>query len=465
MPNARLNWLNFFAADVGDGIGPFVATFLITTSQWNESSIGAFLLTLNLATVIAQTPVGWLIDQTRFKRFLASGAAFAIALCVLVPAFASQKVPTLVSAAVLGVAAAILPPAISAMTLGIVGPKRLTQQTGSNQAFNHAGNLFAAIAIGLVAYFLVPWGFAPIVAVLASVAGLVVLTIPEQSIDHDVARGGLCNPNSSNSTRSSWATILSTRPLLIFMFCVGLFHLSNAAMLPLAGQKLAIGDADANGEQSAVEEATIIGQADREGNSERPKASAVGQRGQTSSRKQLATLYLSLCVVVAQIVMIGVSILIGRRADRWGRKRFLLIGFASLPIRGFLFSQVTSPFWVIAGQILDGIGAGVYGVMAILVVADLTRGTGVFNFAAGMVITVQGLGASIGSWLGEWWAGAYGYSSSYTMLTTLGIVALLTLAILMPETNPSRTPTEGSDPDLKTSGPSPPSADSAQETP
>lgn len=65
--NSRLNWLNFFAADVGDGIGPFVATYLISTSHWTESSIGVFLLTLNLATVIAQTPVGWLIDRTRYK--------------------------------------------------------------------------------------------------------------------------------------------------------------------------------------------------------------------------------------------------------------------------------------------------------------------------------------------------------------------------------------------------------------
>ncbi|WP_339733518.1 hypothetical protein [uncultured Gimesia sp.] len=39
-----MNWLNFFAADVGDGVGPFIATFLIGTAHWNEASIGVFLL-------------------------------------------------------------------------------------------------------------------------------------------------------------------------------------------------------------------------------------------------------------------------------------------------------------------------------------------------------------------------------------------------------------------------------------
>lgn len=390
----RLNWLNFFAADVSDGVGPFMATYLITTPDWNEASIGVFLLALNLSTVIAQSPAGWLIDRTRYKRYLIALAAIIIAVCVLAPPFAPEEPTVLLSAAFLGLAAAFIPPAISAITLGIVKPAGLTRQMGSNQAYNHAGNLFAAVSIGVVGSYVVPWAVSPIVAILATCAAIVVLRIPEKSIDHNVARGGFTADSEASGTESKggWAAVFTNSRLLIFMVCVGLFHLSNAAMLPLAGQKLAL------------------------------------------HHKELATFYLSICVIVAQLVMIGVAVLIGLRSDKWGRKPFLLIGFAALPLRGLLFSQATSPLLIISGQILDGIGAGVYGVIVVLVVADLTRGAGVFNFASGVVVTVQGLGASFGSWLGEWCAGTYGYNVSYALLTGIGVLALTILAAFMPET-------------------------------
>lgn len=397
--NPRLNWLNFAAADVSDGVGPFLATYLIGTSHWTESSIGAFLLTLNLATVIAQTPAGWLIDRTRYKRYMTAIAALTIAICITVPAFAPAKGPVLMSAGLLGLAAAIIPPAISAITLGIVGQQGLARQTGSNQAFNHAGNLLAAVAIGVVGSYVVPWGVSPIVAILATTAAVIVLLIPEESIDHSVARGGTESQgdfHESASVKDGIQAIIGNRPLLIFMLCVGLFHLSNAAMLPLAGQELAL------------------------------------------RHKELATLYMSICVIIAQVVMIGVAVVVGWRADTWGRKSFLLLGFSALPLRGLLYSQTTNPYLVMSGQLLDGIGAGIYGVIVFLVVADLTRGTGVFNFATGVVITIQGLGASFGSYLGEWWAEAYGYGSSFSLLTTLGVVALAILAIFMPETHPDK---------------------------
>ncbi|MFK7777065.1 MAG: MFS transporter [Gimesia sp.] len=395
----RLNWLNFFAADVGDGVGPFLATFLISTAHWNEMSIGVFLLVLNFSTVIAQAPAGWLIDHTRYKRYLVAIAAVTVALCVMVPAFAPQMAPVLISASLLGFAAAFIPPAISAITLGIVGPEGLTKQTGSNQAFNHAGNVLSAVLIGVAGSYVISWGVSPIVAVLACSAAVMVLLIPEKSIDHVVARGGMSKIKPEIQTdgeEHTWRSVFSNRPLLIFMACIGMFHLANASMLPMAGQKLAL------------------------------------------SHKELSTLYLSICVIIAQFVMIGVSILIGLRSDSWGRKRFLLVGFAVLPLRGLLFAEATNPMVIMSGQILDGIGAGIYGVIVILVVADLTRGTGVFNFAMGVVVTVQGLGASFGSFLGEWWAGVYGYTSSYMMLTALGVIALLLLAIFMPETHPDK---------------------------
>ncbi|MEM9731019.1 MAG: MFS transporter [Myxococcota bacterium] len=390
-----MNWLNFFAADASDGIGPFLATYLISTSHWDESSVGVVLLTLNLATVIAQTPAGFAIDRTRHKRVLIATACTVIAGCVLVPAVAPERAPVLISCALIGVAAAIVPPAISAVTLGIVGPDGFTRQTGSNQAFNHAGNFFAATAIGVTAYLVIDWALFPVVAALAACAALTVLRIPERTIRHDVARGGFSEgggdadgPTAAEGLRR----IASNRPLMIFMVSVALFHLANAPMLPLAGQNIA------------------------------------------KNHQELATVYMSVCVIVAQIVMIGVAALIGARSERWGRKPFLLLGFGVLPLRGLWFSQVENPYLVILGQVLDGVGAGVYGVIVFLVVADLTRGSGIYNFATSVVITLQGLGASLGSWVGEVWAGSLGYSMAFALLTGLAVVALTIIAVFMPET-------------------------------
>jgi hypothetical protein len=44
------------------------------------------------------------------------------------------------------------------------------------------------------------------------------------------------------------------------------------------------------------------------------------------------------CVVVAQIVSVPTALLVGLRADSWGRKPLLLAAFAALPLRGILYS-------------------------------------------------------------------------------------------------------------------------------
>jgi MFS family permease len=151
-------------------------------------------------------------------------------------------------------------------------------------------------------------------------------------------------------------------------------------------------------------------------------------------QKEFATLFLAGCVIVAQLVMIVVAALVGLRADRWGRKLFLLAGFGVLPIRGLLFAVAQDPELVLAIQILDGVGAGIYSVILFLVVADVTRGTGTFNLAQGVVITVQGLGAAFGSLLGEDLAGAFGYTLAFSVASGIGLAAFLMVLLVMPET-------------------------------
>ena len=108
-----------------------------------------------------------------------------------------------------------------------------------------------------------------------------------------------------------------------------------------------------------------------------------------------ATLLIAACIVVPQLLVAALSPWIGRRAQIWGRRPLLLIGFAALPIRGILFASVTNPELLVVVQLLDGITAAVLSVMVPLVVADLTRGTGHFNLGQGIVGTFVGIGASL----------------------------------------------------------------------
>src|SRR6202043_4194555 len=91
---------------------------------------------------------------------------------------------------------------------------------------------------------------------------------------------------------------------------------------------------------------------------------------------------------------------VGTRAQIWGRRPLLLIGFAALPLRGILFASVTNPSLLLAVQLLDGVTAAVFAVMVPLVVADLTRGTGRFNLGQGILGTATGIGASLSATLG-----------------------------------------------------------------
>jgi predicted MFS family arabinose efflux permease len=70
---------------------------------------------------------------------------------------------------------------------------------------------------------------------------------------------------------------------------------------------------------------------------------------------------------------------VGRKAGWWGRKPLLLLAFGVLPIRGILYTLTVNCDALIAIQILDGVGAGISGVVSVLVIADLTKGSGSFN--------------------------------------------------------------------------------------
>jgi MFS family permease len=85
---ASLDGVNFFLADVRDGLGPYLAIYLLTVQKWDAANIGVVMSISGLAGLVAQTPAGALIDATHRKRGLIIGAALLVTLgSLLLPLF------------------------------------------------------------------------------------------------------------------------------------------------------------------------------------------------------------------------------------------------------------------------------------------------------------------------------------------------------------------------------------------
>lgn len=394
-----LDALNFFLADVRDGLGPYLAIYLLTEQHWNEASIGIVMSIAAVAGILAQTPAGALIDETRAKRGLMIASAIVVTLCCIALPFVSNFTLVAATQALAAVAGSIFAPAIAAVTLGIVGPKAFAARIGRNEAFNHAGNATAAVLAGVTAYFfgsvVVFW----LLAAMAIASIFATLSIPADAIDHQVARGlddaeHAKGPNA-HDTPSGFQVLLTCKPLLVFAVATVLFHFSNAAMLPLVGQKLALVNRD------------------------------------------LGTTLMSVCIVAAQLVMVPVAIATGKYADVWGRKPLFAIALGVLALRGALYPFSDNAYWLVGVQLLDGVGAGIFGALFPLVVADLTRGTGHFNISQGAIATAAGLGAALSTAVAGLIIVAAGYSSAFFFLAATAGVGLAMFLALMPETGPS----------------------------
>jgi MFS family permease len=393
-----LDALNFFLADVRDGLGPYLAIYLLTEQHWDQASIGVVMSIAAVAGILAQTPAGALIDKSTAKRGLMIAAAIAVTLASLALPLVRSFELVAATQALAAVAGAIFPPAIAAVTLGIVGPRAFARRIGRNEAFNHAGNAVAATLAGGFAYFFGPSVVFWLLAAMAAASIAATLSIPANAIDDHVARGLADGDDGSGDRSSGFQVLLTCKPLLVFAGATVLFHFSNAAMLPLVGQKLAL------------------------------------------VNKELGTTLMSVCIVAAQLVMVPVAMLVGRNADAWGRKPIFAVALAVLALRGALYPLSDNPYWLVGVQLLDGVGAGIFGALFPLVVADLTRGTGHFNVSQGAIATAAGLGGALSTAAAGLIVVAAGYSAAFLALAGVAGLGLVLFVTMMPETGPTAPP-------------------------
>ncbi|WQG99334.1 MFS transporter [Rhodopseudomonas palustris] len=405
-----LDALNFFLADVRDGLGPYLAIYLLSVQHWDEASIGLVMAVAALAGIVAQTPAGALIDRSTAKRGLLIAAATVVTLASVTLPLLQSFEAVAATQALAGAAGAIFAPAVAAVTLGIVGPRAFARRTGRNEAFNHAGNAVAATLAGVSAYYFGPVVVFWLMSAMAVASIVATLSIPATAIDDHVARGldPISGPNAGEPARgqhhdqpSGFKVLLTCRPLLIFAASTVLFHFANAAMLPLVGQKLALVNRD------------------------------------------LGTSLMSICIVAAQIVMVPVAMLVGHKAEIWGRKPIFAVALGVLALRGALYPLSDNPFWLVGVQMLDGVGAGIFGALFPLVVADLTRGTGHFNISQGAIATATGIGGALSTAVAGLIVVTAGYSAAFLTLAAIAALGLVLFVVLMPETRQTALPPIG----------------------
>ena len=390
-----LDALTFFVADVQTGFGPFVAIYL-TSSGWTETEIGQALSLGTIAAMASQLPGGAFVDRLRDKRLAAALAGVAVAASAILFAIAPTKRAVMTAEILHSFSSSMLGPALAAISLALVGQAVLGERLGRNARFASLGNGAAAGLLGLCGAYLssraVFWATAALM-----VPALVALRL--------IRRDELVHGQSpSHLNRPKATPIADLRGLLAdprvtgFAICVALFHLANAAIMPLAASAL------------------------------------------TRSHGDAANLIIAACVVVPQALVALIAPWVGRQADRHGTRVVLALGFSAVPLRALLFSTISQAPAIVAIQILDGVSAATFGVVVPLVAAHLTRGSERFNLCLGVFGLATATGATLSTFLAGMIADRLGQSAAYLALAAFGATAVLTALVVGPDRAPASLP-------------------------
>jgi MFS family permease len=392
--SAALSGLNFFQAAAETGFGAFLAVYL-TEHKWTQTSVGVALSIGTVSSLVTQLPGGMLVDAMHSRRAPLAAALGMLGGSALLLAAWPALLPVWIALFLHALAGSILTPGIAALTLSICGHAAFGERLGRNARYASLGSAVAAALLGAAANGS-DRGVFLVTAALVVPAILALFWIKPYQVDPEKDHPALLHPTIRRRRNQRPWHIFFALHLHVFAFCVLLFHLSNAAMLPLALNLLA-------------------------------------EHGQASGW------LIAACVTLPQILTAVLAPRVGWAAERWGRRPLLLAGFAALPARGLLLvllHGLAIPLVFI--ELLDGISGTVFGIMLPLIAADLTRRTGFLNLAIASLGLAVSIGATISTSMTGWVTDHFGATSAFLVLSVCGGAAVLLVAVAMPETRPAR---------------------------
>lgn len=373
-------------ADVQSGFGSFLS-FYLADLHWSKSDVGLALTAGGIAGVACQMPAGALVDAIAGKRGVVAVGAAMIAASALTFALWPSFWLVMLAEILHGATAGLIGPAIAAISLGLVGRRAMSARVGRNYRFDAAGNAITAASLGALArYVSEPMIFFATAALTVPV--LIALSrIRPDEIDYALARNAADRKQPRRAHR--FRDVVKNKALLIFAVCAILFRFADASMLPVVSETIG-----------------------------------------TSS------LLLALLIAVPQVVVAALAPWIGHFAEERGRKPVLLIGFALEPIRGILFVFVKNSYWLAAVQLLDGVTSAIITVMTILVLTDVTTGTGRFNFVRGTVGTLTGIAAAVSTTATGFISQGFGAGTGFLAMAGVAAIGAVILSLFFPESRP-----------------------------
>jgi MFS family permease len=388
-----LDWLNFFLADIQTGFGAFVA-FYLADLGWDKSQVGLALSAGTVAGLIAHLPGGAVVDWVPWKRGVAAIGIITIASSALILAFAPTFVLVFIAEILHGITGGIVTPAIAAISLGLVGRGAMSARTGRNNAFDAAGNALTAGAMGAAGQYIAKSAIFLGAAALCIPALIALSFIRSGEIDYARARNAGIGQHAANVQRIF--DLSKNLSLYIFAGCIFLFQLADASMLPVISENLAV------------------------------------------DKNRSGSLLIAGLIVTPQIIAAVLSPWVGYHSEKFGRKPLLLIGFGIEALRGLLFAVNTSYPVIIIGQCLGGISAAAVTVITVLMVADLTTGTGRFNLIQGFIGTVIAIAAAISTGGSGFVFENFGHLYGFLTLAAVAVAATVLLWTALTETKPGK---------------------------
>ncbi len=387
-----LDWFVFFLADVQTGFGAFVSVYL-TAQKWTQTDIGLVLTVGAIVGLIGQIPGGAIVDAARSERWLAAMAVATVGMSLFALALSPIFVVVFASRISQAAASCVVGPVIAAISLGLVGSRRISVRLGRNAAFASVGSGLAAAGMGVCAYYFSERAAFILAASMTLPALFALFHIQTREIDPARAHGGVPKPEQKGAI-AGLLSLFEIRPLLIFAGSVGLFQLANAAMLPLAASMM------------------------------------------TVHLSRFATILVATSIVAPQLIVAVFSPWVGRKAEIWGRRPLVVLCFAALAVRGLLFSFLVNPYLLVAAQLLDGVSGAALAVLIPLIIADVAGGTGHFNLAQGAVGCAVGIGASISTTLAGYVSDRFDNPTAFLTMAGFAVIGLTVVWLAMPETRP-----------------------------
>ncbi|HEX7381340.1 MAG TPA: MFS transporter [Nevskiaceae bacterium] len=380
-----LDWLNLYVANIQTGFGPFIAVYL-TSRSWTQADIGFALSIGTLTTMASQIPAGAVVDAFRSKVLVAglSMAAFAIAALM----FALWPIPLSVYLAEVlhGFSSATLTPAVAAISLILVGTTGMSWRLSRNSRYSALGNGVGAALLGAIGSLVSERAVFLLTAVLTIPAFFALRPLRRSRIGSGGVAPAAEDRAAPRPAAATWWPVIRDGRLLLLCLCAFAFTFANAPMLPLAAAEL------------------------------------------TDHLGHLASILIGVAIVVPQVIVLLASPLVGRLADRHGRKPVLLVGCAMLPLHGIALALSASPYVVIGSELVDGVAAVCFGIMMPLITSDVAGDSGHYNLALGFVGFAMGIGASLATPVAGEIVDHFSYTTAFGLLAVAGVVATLIAA-------------------------------------